>query len=279
MQPLPNQANSAGSSASAAPHRLRRYRHRIPSLVYVKLDTDSAAVIRNLSEDGMAIQGVGHPRLGQQLALRFELMNPRLRVEACGCVVWIDPHGQAGVEFLDVEPWLRRRLQEWIFHQLMATAELAGAKSIFADREIAPAGELTFSENARVPIMLESEPSTVEQAELAAEQAEVESLEVSPAHGKATPWWVIDGLILACAVLLFLVIALGMTNSVPTWPVAAMLALAVTGAFTGLYWFLFEFWMGRTPGEHLIRLAAGETAEVAPDGSEPDSAEDQPRFR
>jgi len=278
VQPLPNPAASAGASADATPRRQpRRYRYRIHSLAYTKLDTSNGGVIRNLSEDGVAIQAVGPLRLGQQLALRFELLNPRLRVEACGCVVWANPHGQAGVEFLDVQPALRRLLKEWMFNQLLATAELAGAESIFVEREIPPeARELTFSENARRPILLDVEPADAGRPELPNERAvELASREASFAHGPATPWWAVDGLILVCAVLLFLVIALGMTNTVPVWPVALMLMLGVTGALSALYWFLFQFWIGTTPGERLARLVGDEAVDIRSDGSE----EDRPRFR
>jgi hypothetical protein len=230
--------------------------------------------------------------LGQQLALRFELLNPRLHAEACGCVVWANAQGQVGVEFLDLQAALRRRLKEWIFNQLLARAELAGAESIFVEQEIPPeAQELTFSENARRPILLDPEPPAVEPVEVEPPDVEpihadrteplneravhVASREASSSHGIATPWWAVDGLILVCAVLLFLVIVLGMTNTVPAWPVALMLMLAVTGAFAALYCFLFQFWMGATPGEHLARLAGDDAVGIRPDGSQ----EERPRFR
>jgi PilZ domain len=289
VQPLPKPRSSTGGPSDATHPPLRRYRHRFNSLAYIKLDSSYGGVIRNLSEDGMAIQVVGSLRLGQQLGLSFELLNPRLRVEGWGCVVWTNSQGQAGVEFLDVHPMLRRGLKDWMFDQLLATAELAGAKFMFVDQRIPPeARELTFSENARSPILLDIEPPDVERIDV--ERIDVERIEpgepelraaesASQADSKVqsftTPAWLIDGLILVCALLLFLVIALGVTNTVPAWPIALMLMLAVTAAFAGLYWFLFLFWMGATPGEYLVSLTENEAAELGPDAAE----EDRPRFR
>ena len=253
------------------------------------MDSAIGGVIRNLSEEGVGIQAVGPLRLGQQLALHFELLNPRLRADACGCVIWTNPQGQAGVEFLDVPTVLRRRLKEWIFDQLLATAELAGLESIFVDSTIpSESQELTFSENARTPIVLDAahpvpeltaakligiEPGRLELPNQS--PAQLASREVFPRRGTVAPWWLVDGLILVCAVLLFLVIALGMTNTVPAWPIALTLMLAVTGVLAWVYWFLFLFWMGATPGEHLARLAGNEVVDCGPDGSE----EDRSRFR
>ena len=69
----------------------------------------------------------------------------------------------------------------------------------------------------------------------------------------------LDGLILLCAVLLFAVMAMVMTDVLPTWLVTLPLAIAVTAVFVGLYWFLFVFWFSSTPGEHLARMACFES--------------------
>lgn len=84
----------------------------------------------------------------------------------------------------------------------------------------------------------------------------------------------LDGLILLCAVLLFTVMSLIMTNILPTWPVTVLLAVGITAVFVALYWFLFVFWIGATPGAHLAQMACTES-EIGMH-SEP---QDQPRFR
>src|SRR5271169_4807371 len=80
--------------------RRRHYRHHIRTLAYVNLDNGNGGIIRDLGDSGLAIQAVAPLLLNQQVFLRFELANPRVRVETTGRVAWVDPMGQAGVEFL-----------------------------------------------------------------------------------------------------------------------------------------------------------------------------------
>ena len=79
--------------------RRRHYRHQIQSLAYVNLDQGNGGIIRNLGDSGIAIQAVAPLVVNQQVFLRFELSNPRVRVEATGRVAWVDPMGQAGWSF------------------------------------------------------------------------------------------------------------------------------------------------------------------------------------
>lgn len=83
----------------------------------------------------------------------------------------------------------------------------------------------------------------------------------------------LDGLILLCAILFFAVMALIMTNILPTWPITILLAIGITAVFVTLYWFLFVFWIGSTPGEHLAQMACSESMNRT-HGEQ----EDQPRF-
>ena len=55
-----------------------------------------------------------------------------------------------------------------------------------------------------------------------------------------------------------------MTNLLPTWPLTLALAIGITAIFVALYWFLFVFWIGATPGERLARLAWLESENGAP---------------
>jgi hypothetical protein len=68
----------------------------------------------------------------------------------------------------------------------------------------------------------------------------------------------LDGLILLCAVLFFAVMAMAITKVLPSWPIAIAMAIGFTAIFVALYWFLFGFWIGSTPGEHLARMAGSE---------------------
>src|SRR4029077_6769401 len=136
--------------------RRRRYRHQIQSLAYVNLDQANGGVIRNLGDAGLAIQAVAPLYINQQVFLRFDLANPRVRVEATGRVAWADPVGQAGVEFLTVSPRSRRLLKEWIFIQLLAARPPSPRDArFFQGKSSQEAAELVFSSVARPAIRLE----------------------------------------------------------------------------------------------------------------------------
>src|SRR5437763_4337528 len=73
------------------------YRHPITSLAYVRLDHANGGIIRNLSESGIAIQAVGRLHPEQVVHLRFELLKPKIRIDATGEVTWADAWGGAGL--------------------------------------------------------------------------------------------------------------------------------------------------------------------------------------
>jgi hypothetical protein len=254
-------------AADPRPNR-RHYRQRVQNLAYVRLDQANGGIIRDLSESGIAIQAVAPLRVNQEVSVRFELLNPRTRVEARGRVAWADPLGQAGMEFLDIPERSRNLLKDWIFTQLMATAEVAErAESIFIHHKGGEnATELLFSDGARPPIPVAPQgPATQEPAT---------SFPIFSPRWKISPRnlsRMVDSLVLLCAVLLFAVISLGMTNLFPSWPLAIALALGITSAFAAVYWYLFAVCVGMTPGEHMARVAYGN--------SEESGEVDQPRFR
>jgi Tfp pilus assembly protein PilZ len=254
--------------------RRRHYRHQVQSLAYVNLDQSNGGIIRNLGDSGIAIQAVAALHVNQQVFLRFELANPRVRVEATGRVAWIDPIGQAGVEFLTLSQRSGRWLKEWIFTQLMASAQnYTGDSTPLYGRSDEEAAELLFSAEARPAIRLE--------AKAAAARLNGTDQQPPVMH---LPWFpfaisalalsrLVDGLILLSAVLLFALICMAMVGVVPAWPVALVMGLGVAAVFAVLYRFLFLFWMGGTPGDWLAGLT-GETF----DGKEA-PADDRPRFR
>lgn len=269
------EASAAASSSSellvVEPRpRRRHYRQKVQNLAYVRLDQANGGIIRDLSESGIAIQAVAPLRVNQEVSLRFELLNPRARVEARGRVAWADPLGQAGMEFLDIAERSRHMLKDWIFTQLMATAQHAErAESIFIHQKgTESATELVFSDEARPAIELQPDEDVDEEEN---SQASVQVLG-SPfrisARGISR---MVDSLVLLCAVLLFAIISLGMTNLFPTWPLAIALALGITSMFAAVYWYLFAVCVGMTPGEHLARVAYGNGTNAEED--------DLPRFR
>ena len=109
-------------------------RQKIHPLVYVNLDQGNGGIVRDLSERGVALQAVARLRVQQQVYLRFELFQPRTRVEAMGQVIWANASGQAGVQFTQISQRTRRLLKEWLLFNLLATADqISSASSIFND--------------------------------------------------------------------------------------------------------------------------------------------------
>ena len=158
----------------------------------------------------------------------------------------------------------RRLLKEWIFAQLLADAYRSAGNT---------AAELLFSESPLPAIHLD-EPA-VRPNRFSAHKGQFARLRLLwfpvSLRGFST---VVDGLVLLCAVLLFSVVTLTLTDTLPSWPVAALLALGVTAIFAALYWFLFSVWFGITPGRRLADLACRDAMRRM--GSR---EEDRTRFR
>jgi PilZ domain len=249
------------------------YRHQVQSLAYVNVDQNNGGIIRNLGDAGVAIQAVAPLHINQQVLLRFDLANPRVRLEATGRVVWCDPAGQAGVEFLSLPRRSERLLKEWIFVQLMALAQHNTRNSalLYGQSGQEPA-ELVFSSGARPAIRLEAKATATRPSE--ADEPRVLHFPWLPLAISAPALaLLVDGLILLSAVLLFAVICVAMVGVVPAWRVALVMAVGVAVVFAGLYRFLFLFWIGGTPGDWLAGLS-GEAY-----GGNEIPAEDRPRFR
>src|ERR1700685_4416810 len=103
MDARSNLVDSQGAGfVGAARNRTRPYRQKIRSLSHVNLDTASGAILRDLSEFGIAIQTVTPLTPEQQVHLRFELSAPRVRIGAVGRIAWTDAWGQAGGRFVDL---------------------------------------------------------------------------------------------------------------------------------------------------------------------------------
>jgi hypothetical protein len=269
MDYQPHAAAVGRRLSSRAPTRQPRrgYRQKLSSLVYVNLDHVNAGVLRDVSEIGLGMQAMAPVLVNQQIQLRFEL-GPRLHLELLGRVAWIGTHGNAGVEFLSPSDRSRRLLRQWIFIQLLARAHhLASMDSIFSSgHQPDEAPELRFSEAPRQPIKLDANDLL---DELEDGEVQLGWLPISVSSPNLAR--LVDGLALIVAVLLFCVVSLAMIQVVPSWPVAVLLAIGAAGLLTCLYWLLFSFSMGGTPGARLASLCK----KSAQDREDPE----QPRFR
>lgn len=265
-------------AAELVPRRHRRpYRQKIRRLAQVHLDATHVAILRDLSEFGIALQSVVPLAPNQQVQLRFELAAPRVRIEAAGRIVWTDSWGQAGVQFLDLPQRSEGLLKEWIFTQILSSAYLfSPCESLTVEGNRAEgAAELLFSPAPRPAIQLEPQPvaaRALPDAEVRPQRFRLQWCPVPISLSALTK--LLDGLILLCAVLLFSVMSLLMTNVLPSWPFTIVLGIGIAAIFATLYWFLFVFWIGATPGARLAWLACS-----ASESGMRGEAEDQPRFR
>lgn len=256
-----------------SPSQRRHHRQKIHNLAYINLDHGNGGVIRNLSQGGIALQAVSPLRENQEVHLRFELLDPRARIEATGRVAWADSAGQAGLEITGLPLRSHRQLKDWLFTQLLADAYQASNREhvFFHHQRGEDATQLVFSAAPHLPIRIEEEPTVAADDDPpAAVNLFWLPVSVSPENLST----LVDGLIVMSAALLFCVMSLAMTHISPTWPLALALACGITGVFGAVYWFLFEFWMGFTPGRHLTDLACNR-----PRTESPNEKYDRPRFR
>jgi PilZ domain len=281
MESSPNLVESQTSESAGVPRNSRRpYRQKIRSLAHINLDAGNGAILRDLSEFGIAMQTVTPLVPDQQVQIRFDLPAPRVRVEAAGRIAWTDSWGQAGVQFVDLPERSQRLLKEWVFIQILSAAYLFAPceTAAVAGNRAEGATELLFSAAPRPAISLEPQPARP----VVLPRPEVHS-DIQPRHLRLlwcpvpislrTLSKLVDGLILACAVLLFAVMSMAITDVLPTWWVTLPLAIAVTAVFVAVYRFLFVYWFRSTPGEHLARMASFDY------GTGMYSEEDQTRFR
>jgi len=275
--------------AGLSPARPARacHRHELTTLIRVTLDQANGGIIRNLSHEGIAVQAVAAVRPGQKLHVRFEL-PPRLRVEAWSEVVWADSGNQCGIRFLDLAPQTARRVDEWIFGDLLESVPPHSHRGesitsgLFASR-LAPTPPV---EDAAEDDGLIVSPSPVKVIELPVRPDPVAPVGVghdatsSPGASADLDWlsqplsrhgveWLINGLALVAALLLFALVFLFVTREIPKWPAAMAGGAAIVVSI--LYWGFFRVFGGDTPGARLARLLGYDPR----DAEEPQSA----RFR
>lgn len=121
--------------AGPSPAREARLRHRhgVRTLTYVTLDQGNGGILLNVTRGGAAVQSVAAVRTGQQVQVRFDLLAPRVRVNAHGEVIWATSSGRCGIRFLDLTPTTAFQLDQWIFAKLLeGLSPLSPPGSMFA---------------------------------------------------------------------------------------------------------------------------------------------------
>jgi PilZ domain len=292
---------------SARPARAR-HRHELRTLTYVSLDQANGGVIRNLTHDGIAMQAVAPVQHGQQLRVRFELANPRLRVETHGEVIWTTAKGQCGIHFLELSPRLARQIDAWIFGDLLdgIPTQSQPIGSIFSEFEstqmplpeplarfprvqppaivaakieddgliIAGAARNVFELPPLEIRQPQSRISTFPRKKQSEEKSATEVM--SPAQfdwlsqplSGRTLIWTVNTLVVVAALLLFAVVFLSVTREPPKWPLT--MALGAVALVTAVYWGFFQVFGGSSLGARLAKLAGSETE---------NGGEDDARFR
>jgi hypothetical protein len=241
----------SGNPTEPGSNQRLHYRHPIHSLVYVTLEHGNGGIIRNLSEDGVAIQAVAPLHSHQALRMRFDLLSPKAHVDVHAKVAWANSSGQAGLCFLDLNPGSRRQLNEWIFVNLLRGVEHAAPALHGRDDE-----ELILSGSIRPAIRMRP-PAVREEAKTAT--PDVLWLPWWPRPlSLRTLAWAMDSLILLSATLMFWCAFLAVAQMLPSWKLSLGVVAAAGGLFTALYWYLFAVMGPGTAGRRLARIAAGE---------------------
>jgi hypothetical protein len=285
--------------AGPSPAREARLRHRhgVRTLTYVTLDQGNGGILLNLTRSGVAVQTVAAVRMGQQVQVRFDLVAPRVRVNARGEVAWSTSSGRCGIRFLDLPAQTARQLDEWTLAKLL---EGASPLRLEPDSEFRQRSRRNGPQTAVAEPPLDEDAENLESSE--GGDSTEDNLIVSPAPVKvidlpqgralgaeslaqAVPialehegdevlypageldWlsqplsgrglvWTINGLVVAAAWLLFVLVFLSVQREIPKWPGAMISGAAIVVA--GLYWGFFRMFAGASLGAKLARLAEAQ---------------------
>jgi len=257
--------------AGTSPARQARakHRHELRTLTYVTLDQANGGIVRNLSHEGIGVQAVAAPPPRQQVRVRFELRDPRLRVEARGEVTWSTLSGQCGIRFLDLSPRMTRQINEWILGDLLEGASLHAdrAGTMFAvhataeeqDGLMVSAAPLKVIE---LPVRVDPvQPAPPRDSAAVPPPAQLDWLS-QPLSGRSLAW-TINTLVVVAAVLLFGLVFLAVTREPPSRPFAMVgVGAAMVAA---LYWGFMQIFGGSSPGARLARLVGCDLEEEEAD--------------
>jgi hypothetical protein len=259
------------------------YRHELRTLTYVTLDEANGGIIRNLNSEGAAVQAVTPLCQQQRVRLRFELRFPRLRVETYGRVSWTTSSGQCGIRFVDLPARTSHQIDEWIFSNLLdAFARQASHPgSIFGASVVSILGEenapqenapeendgLTLSAPPHPAIRLEPRFTRGDEAGILHRHREEGLADPAydphaqlnwlsrPLSGR-TLTWLVDGLVVIAALLLFALIFLSIAHELPPWPLTLGTASAAAVFVAAVYWAVFAVFGGPSLGARLAQAAS-----------------------
>jgi hypothetical protein len=266
--------------AASAPARLARAHHRfeLRTLTHVGLDATNGGIARNLTQDGIAVQAVSPPRVGDVMRVRFELRQPKLRIETRGEIIWVTPSGQCGIRFVDPSPLLARQINEWIFGSLLESARhWTRAGSIFSVPDTAKANDGLIISKAS-PQVIRIEPAPQSAPAMATEAPELRHVRAAGADMRdelveSPGMWrpisgrllarTIDGMMLTASLLVVFLVFLSITQEFPRWPLSVEVGLGAVAFVLISYWGFFQAFGGSSLGDRLARLVDEENVEEA----------------
>jgi PilZ domain-containing protein len=262
--------------AGLAPARQTRgqHRHELRTLTYACVEEANGGIVRDITHQGIGLQVMAAVRPQQQLRVRFELCQPRVRVETRGEVSWATHSGQCGIRFLDISPKMARQIDQWIFGNLLegaslhseragfmfARSQFAGTPSAWPDTDAVDEDDGLMVSAAPVHVIeLPMRPDPLVPA-----HAHGATTEITPEVLAGFDWlsqplsgrgliWIINTLVIVAALLLFAVVFLSITGEPPRWPLVTAGATAIFVA--ALYWGFFRLFGGASPGARLARMA------------------------
>ena len=121
--------------------RRRKVRQKLHSPVYVSFHGPQADKVVDLSElldlheDGFAVQTGEMLEVNGPVTLTLDLPETRTFIHGTGQVVWSNPSGRGGIRFSALPEDSRRRLQEWLFANLLIACSNHGARKEQATRK------------------------------------------------------------------------------------------------------------------------------------------------
>jgi TonB family protein len=99
-------------------HNSRSPRLRIDSLMYVDLGPDNGGFPINVSEGGMAFQGIRPLGKDQLIRINFKLPGLSNAVESAAQIAWVNDLGKGGgLRFIDLPDCTRQLINEWLSMQ------------------------------------------------------------------------------------------------------------------------------------------------------------------
>ena len=105
---------TAGRAVCSKTNRRWGSRIDVEPLVYLTKTTDTPGFLLNLSDNGMAVQGMEILQQGWRIEFRFPLPKTKIEISGAADVIWCDSSGRAGLKFAGLCEFDRVQLHRWI---------------------------------------------------------------------------------------------------------------------------------------------------------------------